>query len=61
LESWAWLEDLMIAVGQGPAPLKSRVMVTDREILNYGALLIKDEVTVGIKLDCRWKFSFKTI
>jgi hypothetical protein len=38
---------MFIAVGQGPAPLKSQVMVTFREKMNYGALLIKDEVTVG--------------
>ena len=59
LESFAWLEDFIIAVGQGPARFQSRVNV--RETINYGALLIKDEVMFGTKLDCRWKSVLETM
>jgi hypothetical protein len=59
VESCAWLEDMFIAVGQGPALSQPPVTVTER--MNCGALPIKDEVIFGIKLDCRWKFLFKTI
>ena len=47
------------AVSQGPALVQS--LVTDRERMNCGAMLIKDEVIFGIKLDCRWKLFLETM
>ena len=48
----------MIAVGQGPALLQSRV--TERERVNYGAMLVVDGIVFCIKLDCRWKLVLET-
>jgi len=58
-ESFAWVEDIYIAVGQGPALLQLWVSVGAR--INLGTLLIKDEVFFEKKLDCRWKFLLETM